>query len=208
MVLDSSGQLHQKSSQATEIVDPGFRCSRCPPAWAPGLVYLRQFGLCWGQPSGHQPHSLARNLDFREPFQISHAQQGIFHRSVIDRGAQAAVHTASECDFVQIAPGRAHDPIGSLGAVGLEVARALHAGIDGLQLAAVSARDVDKATRNLASFGSNVRCDDGESLGTSREDGSSVCSVYSVSTHRAESDGGNRTEPMRLCAQGSVVPLR
>lgn len=46
--------------------------------------------------------------------------------------------------------------IGSLGAVGLEVARALHAGIDGLQLTAVSGRDIEKAKRNLASFGCDV----------------------------------------------------
>jgi aspartate dehydrogenase len=39
--------------------------------------------------------------------------------------------------------------IAGLGAVGLEVARRLEAGIEGLVLAAVSARDADKARRNL-----------------------------------------------------------
>jgi aspartate dehydrogenase len=42
--------------------------------------------------------------------------------------------------------------IGGLGAIGLEVARALDSGIPGLELAAVSARDRDKAARNLESF--------------------------------------------------------
>ncbi len=42
--------------------------------------------------------------------------------------------------------------IGGLGAIGLEVARALDTGIPGLELVAVSARDRDKAARNLESF--------------------------------------------------------
>ncbi len=42
--------------------------------------------------------------------------------------------------------------IGGLGAIGLPVARALDAGIFGLELVAVSARDRDKAARNLADF--------------------------------------------------------
>ena len=42
--------------------------------------------------------------------------------------------------------------VGGLGAIGLEVARALDRGIHGLELAAVSARDRNKAKRNLAAF--------------------------------------------------------
>jgi aspartate dehydrogenase len=42
--------------------------------------------------------------------------------------------------------------IGGLGAIGLTVARALDAGIPGLELVAVSARDKDKAARNMADF--------------------------------------------------------
>ncbi len=42
--------------------------------------------------------------------------------------------------------------IGGLGAIGLPVARALDAGIHGLELSAVSARDRDKAARNLENF--------------------------------------------------------
>lgn len=42
--------------------------------------------------------------------------------------------------------------IGGLGAIGLEVAKALDAGIEGLELAAVSARDQGKAKANLASL--------------------------------------------------------
>jgi aspartate dehydrogenase len=42
--------------------------------------------------------------------------------------------------------------IGGLGAIGLTVARALDAGIPGLELVAVSARDRDKAARNMADF--------------------------------------------------------
>ena len=46
--------------------------------------------------------------------------------------------------------------VGGLGAIGLEVARALDAGIHGLELAAVSARDRDKAARNMADFAKPV----------------------------------------------------
>ena len=46
--------------------------------------------------------------------------------------------------------------VGGLGAIGLEVARALDRGIHGLELAAVSARDRDKAKRNLADFAKPV----------------------------------------------------
>jgi aspartate dehydrogenase len=46
--------------------------------------------------------------------------------------------------------------IGGLGAIGLTVARALDAGIHGLELVAVSARDRDKAARNLADFAKPV----------------------------------------------------
>ena len=42
--------------------------------------------------------------------------------------------------------------VGGLGAIGLPVARALDAGIHGLELVAVSARDRDKAARNLESL--------------------------------------------------------
>jgi aspartate dehydrogenase len=42
--------------------------------------------------------------------------------------------------------------VGGLGAIGLVVARALDDGIHGLQLVAVSARDRDKAARNLEDF--------------------------------------------------------
>lgn len=42
--------------------------------------------------------------------------------------------------------------VGGFGAIGIPVARALDAGILGLELVAVSARDRDKAARNLASF--------------------------------------------------------
>ena len=42
--------------------------------------------------------------------------------------------------------------IGGLGAIGLDVARALDRGVDGLQLIAVSARDRDKARANVAKF--------------------------------------------------------
>jgi len=46
--------------------------------------------------------------------------------------------------------------IGGLGAIGLPVARALDAGIHGLELVAVSARDKDKAARNMADFAKSV----------------------------------------------------
>ena len=42
--------------------------------------------------------------------------------------------------------------VGGLGAIGLKVAAALDQGIDGLELAAVSARDHDKAARKLEGF--------------------------------------------------------
>ena len=46
--------------------------------------------------------------------------------------------------------------VGGLGAIGLPVARALDAGIHGLELVAVSARDKDKAARNMADFAKSV----------------------------------------------------
>ena len=46
--------------------------------------------------------------------------------------------------------------IGGLGVIGLEVARALDRGIHGLEMAAVSARDRDKAARNVADFAKPV----------------------------------------------------
>ena len=46
--------------------------------------------------------------------------------------------------------------LAGLGAVGLEVARRLEAGVPGLALAAVSARDQDKARRNLPDVGSRI----------------------------------------------------
>ncbi|MCW3474975.1 aspartate dehydrogenase [Limobrevibacterium gyesilva] len=42
--------------------------------------------------------------------------------------------------------------IGGLGAIGLDVARALDRGVDGLRLIAVSARDKDRARANVAGF--------------------------------------------------------
>ena len=42
--------------------------------------------------------------------------------------------------------------IGGLGAIGLKLARALDAGVDGLQLIAVAARDLGKAAANLRDF--------------------------------------------------------
>jgi aspartate dehydrogenase len=47
--------------------------------------------------------------------------------------------------------------IAGLGAVGLDVARRIEAGIPGLVLTAVSARDADKARRNLPQIGNSVR---------------------------------------------------
>jgi aspartate dehydrogenase len=46
--------------------------------------------------------------------------------------------------------------LAGLGAVGLEVARRMEAGIPGLALAAVSVRDVEKAKRNLPSAGADI----------------------------------------------------
>jgi len=46
--------------------------------------------------------------------------------------------------------------LGGLGAVGLEVARRIEAGIDGLVLAAVSVRDAEKARRNLPQVGTRI----------------------------------------------------
>jgi aspartate dehydrogenase len=46
--------------------------------------------------------------------------------------------------------------LAGLGAVGLEVARRIEAGIPGLALAAVSVRDADKARRNLPSVGERI----------------------------------------------------
>ena len=42
--------------------------------------------------------------------------------------------------------------IGGLGAIGLPLARALDAGVDGLRLIAVAARDLDRARANIAGF--------------------------------------------------------
>ena len=42
--------------------------------------------------------------------------------------------------------------IGGLGAIGAHLARALDAGVEGLHLTAVAARDHDKARRTLAGF--------------------------------------------------------
>jgi aspartate dehydrogenase len=47
--------------------------------------------------------------------------------------------------------------IGGLGAIGLEVARALDRGVDGLRLIAVSARDREKAGANVAGFAAPPR---------------------------------------------------
>lgn len=47
--------------------------------------------------------------------------------------------------------------IGSIGAVGMALARRLCAGIDGLELVAVSARDTASARRRLASLGGRIR---------------------------------------------------
>ncbi len=46
--------------------------------------------------------------------------------------------------------------LGGLGAVGLDVARRIEAGIPGLVLAAVSVRDKDKARRNLPAVGTTI----------------------------------------------------
>ena len=42
--------------------------------------------------------------------------------------------------------------IAGLGAIGLHLARTLDAGVEGLRLAAVSARDLKKAQANIAGF--------------------------------------------------------
>ena len=55
--------------------------------------------------------------------------------------------------------------LAGLGAVGLEVARRLEAGIQGLALAAVSARDHDKARRNLSDAGTRIPIVAPETLG-------------------------------------------
>src|ERR1700721_4473935 len=47
--------------------------------------------------------------------------------------------------------------IGGLGAIGLKLARALDAGVDGLQLIAVAARDEAKAQANVEGFRSPPR---------------------------------------------------
>src|ERR1700721_2895434 len=46
--------------------------------------------------------------------------------------------------------------LGALGAVGLDVARRIEAGIAGLVLTAVSVRDQDKARRNLPQVGERI----------------------------------------------------
>jgi aspartate dehydrogenase len=47
--------------------------------------------------------------------------------------------------------------IGGLGAIGLKLARALDAGVEGLQLIVVAARDQAKAAANVAGFRSPPR---------------------------------------------------
>src|ERR1700742_3168919 len=47
--------------------------------------------------------------------------------------------------------------IGGLGAIGLKLARSLDAGVDGLRLVAVAARDAAKAEANLRGFRSPPR---------------------------------------------------
>lgn len=60
-------------------------------------------------------------------------------------------------DKVSAHPAATTVAIGGFGAIGLAVARALDAGrIEGLRLAAVSARDVAKAKRAMAGFGAEV----------------------------------------------------
>lgn len=54
--------------------------------------------------------------------------------------------------------------LAGLGAVGLEVARRLEAGIPGLVLTAVAVRDADKARRNLAQIGNGVALEPAEKL--------------------------------------------
>ncbi len=54
--------------------------------------------------------------------------------------------------------------LAGLGAVGLEVARRLEAGIPGLTLAAVAVRDADKARRNLPRIGNGIALESAEKL--------------------------------------------
>ena len=54
--------------------------------------------------------------------------------------------------------------LAGLGAVGLDVARRLEAGIPGLTLAAVAVRDVDKAHRNLPRIGNGIALESAEKL--------------------------------------------
>jgi aspartate dehydrogenase len=54
--------------------------------------------------------------------------------------------------------------LAGLGAVGLDVARRLEAGIPGLTLAAVAVRDADKACRNLPRIGNGIALESAEKL--------------------------------------------
>ena len=54
--------------------------------------------------------------------------------------------------------------LAGLGAVGLEVARRLEAGIPGLTLAAVAVRDADKASRDLPRIGNGIALESAEKL--------------------------------------------
>jgi len=54
--------------------------------------------------------------------------------------------------------------LAGLGAVGLDVARRLEAGIAGLTLAAVAVRDADKARRNLPRIGNGIALESAEKL--------------------------------------------
>jgi aspartate dehydrogenase len=54
--------------------------------------------------------------------------------------------------------------LAGLGAVGLDVARRIEAGIPGLVLAAVSVRDADKARRNLPQVGTTIELLPAEAL--------------------------------------------
>ena len=57
--------------------------------------------------------------------------------------------------------------LAGLGAVGLEVARRLDAGIPGLVLAAVAVRDAEKAKRNLPRIGNGIELGPAEALAES-----------------------------------------
>ncbi|HVU41617.1 MAG TPA: aspartate dehydrogenase [Xanthobacteraceae bacterium] len=57
--------------------------------------------------------------------------------------------------------------LAGLGAVGLEVARRLEAGIPGLVLTAVAVRDADKARRNLPQIGNGIALEPAEKLAES-----------------------------------------